>query len=284
MQAKICPQCKKEFVPNSSRTKYCSKDCASKSMMHRKKIICPTCGKEALVRYSHTFCSRQCADTARRGVRRSTEIIKVCPVCNKSFVAQRQCSKFCSRECANIGMYRPSTHVLSATGRKKQIERTKRMWEQPGFKEAVIDRMKQNNPMYMPGVVEKAKETRLKNGSYPNNFKYGNGKISKYEQIVYDRLLSCGFYYNYPIITKIARDAFPQEHYAYCYKADFVNLKDKLCVEIDGYGHSSTKDKEIDAKKERCLQYLGFKIIRFTHKEIDEGKFDVWLNLYQNDI
>lgn len=109
----------------------------------------------------------------------------------------------------------------------------------------------------MPGVVDKANVTRSKHLS-PNNFKYGNGKISPYEQRVKDKLDSLGFIYNYAVPTRSARESDPDAHYPNNYKPDFVNLKNKLCIEIDGYGHSSPKEKALDAKKRKMFKFTRF--------------------------
>ena len=284
MISKICPQCKKEFQADSSRRKYCSKSCASASLMNKKLITCPICGKSLLVRNTHKYCSKACANVARQGVKLHPPIIKVCPVCNSQFEALRKNYIFCSRKCADIGKRKSHIQTISIAERQRRRDRLKSRWQDSSYREIIVSRMKNNNPMYMPGVVEKAKKTRLQHGSYTNNFKYGNGKISEYEGKVYDRLISLGFYYNYAIPTKLSKDAFPDKKYPNSYKPDFVNLQTKLCVEIDGRGHNSPQDKQRDAKKETCLKFLGFTTLRFTHKDIDDGVFDRWLDSYQRDI
>ena len=160
----------------------------------------------------------------------------------------------------------------------------KAKWNEESFRTNNYIRMTTNNPAYNEDVVERANQTRLKNGSYRNNYKYGNGKISYYEQQVMQYLLDKGFYYNYAIPTKIARHAFPDKHYAVNYKPDFVNLQYKICIEIDGHTHDSEEAKKLDAKKTECLNFLGFTVYRFTHKQIDNGQFfmeveKLWENL-----
>lgn len=283
MITKICPQCKIEFQSDSNRRKHCSKQCASKSMMNRRSLICPVCKKSIVVRNSRKYCSKACADIARRGVKLHPSIIKICPVCNSPFEAPRKKYIFCSRECANIGKRKAHIQNISDNERLRRSERLKSKWNDDVFRESVVSRMLHNNPVYIPGVIDKARKTRLQNGSY-NNFKYGNGKISEYEKKVYDRLIDVGFYYNYAIPTKLARDTFPDKHYPNSYKPDFVNLQGKLCIEIDGNNHKYRNIKMIDIKKEECLTFLGFTTIRFTHKDIDEGKFDLWLSSYREDM
>lgn len=250
---KVCPQCHKEFSTKYKRAKYCGKQCSNLSMMHRETKICPHCSKSFTARSGRKFCSRDCADSHRKGVRIVTPITKVCLNCGKSFEAPRKCYKFCSISCANQGKNYPTTHNLSDTERANLSQRSKLMWQNAEYRNRMVNRMITNNPVYMPGVIEKAHQTRLANGFYPNNFKYGNGKISAYEQRVGDRLIPLGFYYNYAIPTKLARDAFPGANYPKCYKPDFVHLSHKLCIEVDGCGHILKKDKQIDKKKKTVL-------------------------------
>lgn len=210
-------------------------------------------------------------------------MLRNCQYCNRPFEIKREQpnQRFCNTSCSakwRNATYGNGKHTEESI--KKSSEALKLRWRDPEFRNSVVIRMKTNNPSKMPGVLEKAKQTRLKQGSYRNNFKYGNGKISPYEQRVMDKLSSLDFYYNYPIPTQIARDSFPDKHYAITYKPDFVNLKEKLCIEIDGYGHSSPQEVALDRKKEECLKFLGFNTIRFTHEDIDEGRFDIWLNSY----
>ena len=175
-------------------------------------------------------------------------IIKTCEFCgaqfevpnNKHGLRKRFCNTSCSAKWRNQS-YGPT--VISEDARKKNAEVLHNRWNNEEFRKKKTEYMKTNNPMHIPGVIEKVKQTRLKNGSYTNNFKYGNGKISEYENKVYDILISNGFYYNYAISTKLARDAFPYEKFAYSYKPDFVNLVTKVCIEIDGNNHNKNNQK-----------------------------------------
>lgn len=284
MITKICPQCNKVFTTEYKSQKLCSRQCAFLSMSRRVQLTCPICGKTVHVHKGAKFCSKACADKARRGVRLSPVVIKICPVCDKSFESKSKIQKFCSKECAYKGRNCSGVYNLTEEGRKVKVATLKRQWQDEKFRHIVVDRMKTNNPSYKSEIVEKANTTRAKNGKMHNNFKYGNGKISPYEQIVKEKIEKLGFIYNYAIITKPAREADPDANYAHNYKPDFVNLESRLCIEIDGYGHSTSEEKRIDAKKEKCLNMLGYTVIRFTHKEIDEGVFDKWLNSYQESI
>lgn len=213
-------------------------------------------------------------------------MIKHCEFCGKEFevpdnVHGRK-KRFCNTSCS--AKWRIKTYgkaQISEAGRQKQSDSLKRLWRTKKFRDNNHKRMITNNPVYMPGVVEKANKTRLQRGKLPNNFKYGNGRISEYEAIVYDDLINAGFYYNYAIPAKLARDAFPDKKYPSNYKPDFTNVFKHICIEIDGPNHK--RAKELDTKKDECLKFLGFTIIRFTHEQIDKGEFKEWLNSFQNE-
>lgn len=205
-------------------------------------------------------------------------IIKICEYCGKSFeihnnheIKKRFCNTSCSAKwrCEHFGKVR-----VSETGRQHQRESLQNLWKTKEFRDNNHKRMTENNPVYMKGVVEKANKTRLKNGSYTNNFKYGNGKISPQEQKVKDYLEKYNFLYNYAIPTKVAKHAFPEKHYGDNYKPDFVNLEHFVCIEIDGKSHFKKGYKETyDDKKEECLNFLGYKVYRFTNEQVDNGEF-----------
>lgn len=90
-------------------------------------------------------------------------------------------------------------------------------------------------------------------------------------------------YYNYVIPTKLYRDAFPNESIPHAYKPDFVNIVNKVCIEIDGDNHTTKYQQELDRKKDKCLNFLGFRVVRFSHKQIDEGELKQWVNLNLKD-
>lgn len=216
-------------------------------------------------------------------------MIKHCEFCGKQFdvedTVHGRRKRFCNPSCsAKWRTQKYGVAEISEEGKKHLSELMRARWENDDFKNAIISRMYTDNPSFNPDVIEKAKRTKLQRGYVPhNNFKYGNGKISEYEGKVYAKLIDCGFYYNYAISTKLARDAFPNKNYAKNYKPDFTNVSKRICIEIDGENHKEKVIRELDKKKEECLRFLGFIVIRFTHRDIDEGRFDRWLNSYQKD-
>lgn len=59
---------------------------------------------------------------------------------------------------------------------------------------------------------------------------------------------------------------FRRQHPIDSYIADFISLEVKLIIEVDGEIHNSTK--EYDDNRTAALNQLGFKVIRFSNKEV----------------
>ena len=62
--------------------------------------------------------------------------------------------------------------------------------------------------------------------------------------------------------------AFRQQHIIGDYIVDFVCLKSKLIVELDGGYHADAEQKEEDRIRENDLKHLGFRVIRFTNEDV----------------
>ena len=249
---------------------------------------CMNCGKDFVGRKESKFCCKACANTFRRGKFIAPRVTKKCELCGKEFTISasannnpKKCKRFCSDSCA--AKWRTNTYgpnKMSDEAKKRMSRNLSDRWKNEEFRKKKIEYMKEHNPSKNPEIMQRIVQTIRQRGGYKNQYRFGNGKISDYEQKVYQILIDNGFYYNYAINTKIARDAFPEKRYANSYKPDFVNLSKKLCIEIDGHTHESKEIKQLDNKKEECLKFLGFSILRFTHEQIDKGEFDLWLNSY----
>lgn len=226
-----------------------------------------------------------------KGNSMANKLIKSCEFCGRDFETDDskhgQRKRFCNTSCS--AKWRNKTfgpNQLSEETKRKNAERLKARWKDPTFRANNHKRMTENNPVYMDGVVQKANNTKLKNGYCKNNFIYGNGRISKYELIAMEYLKDFDFVYNKAISTKLARDKLPFNKYPTSYKPDFTNDTLKICIEIDGPNHTHTK--ELDAKKDECLAFLGYTVYRFTHEQIDNGEFykevdKLWDDLYENN-
>ena len=49
---------------------------------------------------------------------------------------------------------------------------------------------------------------------------------------------------------------------------DFVSLEAKLIIEVDGAYHSEYEQQQYDEGRTERLESIGFKVIRFTNKEV----------------
>ena len=61
---------------------------------------------------------------------------------------------------------------------------------------------------------------------------------------------------------------FRRQHIIGCYIADFVCLRKRLIIEIDGGYHSQENQKIKDYYRTEQLEQMGFKVLRFTNEEI----------------
>lgn len=63
------------------------------------------------------------------------------------------------------------------------------------------------------------------------------------------------------------------------YIVDFLCMELKLVIEIDGLIHELNKD--LDRFRQEQLELLGFKVVRFTNKEVEEDIHNVVQKIYQ---
>lgn len=64
---------------------------------------------------------------------------------------------------------------------------------------------------------------------------------------------------------------FRRQHIIGDYIVDFVCLKKKLVVEIDGEYHLEPQQQKLDAQRTEWLTNQGFNVIRFTNKQVFEN-------------
>ena len=72
---------------------------------------------------------------------------------------------------------------------------------------------------------------------------------------------------------------FRRQHPIADYIADFVCLSRKLVVEVDGEYHHSEEQQHDDTVRTHYLQQMGFRVIRFSNKEIDTDTKSVILRI-----
>jgi len=62
------------------------------------------------------------------------------------------------------------------------------------------------------------------------------------------------------------RGGFRRQHPLHPFIVDFVHLKAKLVIEIDGFSHDLRQ--AYDARRDSFLSKQGFKVLRFANEEI----------------
>lgn len=129
-------------------------------------------------------------------------------------------------------------------------------------------RMRQQNPMWMPGVKAQIQRTKARNGTDGLRCsRGGNGRTSPTEArfaTMFPRLewgVSIG-------IPKPLRDALTLPRVL---KADFGIPTRKLAIELDGESHRALAVMEADRRKDAALQALGWSVLRIkNHLVIDQ--------------
>lgn len=188
-------------------------------------------------------------------------------------------SFFCSRSCKtkyehknNIGCgtidYKEVSKKISKTIKELYQEENSSLYI---HRQRMID----NNPMKNKDAKEKMTNTLRKlskDGKLKNNFKYGNGKMSESESLLYKDLSNLGFEYNKGIYTKEFKEKHPEMLIPFVYKVDFINKDLKIAIEIDGKSHNYFKVKEADRKKQLVYEYFGYRVLRFSNEEVINEK------------
>jgi len=62
--------------------------------------------------------------------------------------------------------------------------------------------------------------------------------------------------------------AFRRQRPVLNYIVDFICLKLKLVIEVDGYTHQLRENEIKDAKRQREIEFMGFTVLRFKDEEV----------------
>lgn len=188
---------------------------------------------------------------------------KICanPECGKEFELDPRYKKkrFCSTTCAN-----------SCVAHKTMLVEARKIWirDNPdqylAWRKKCSERMKKNNPSKLQENVEKISTTKRANGTLNvwHGIRGGNGQETPVPQKIL--ALALGWELEVAIPTKKSRGS----GYPSCYKIDIANHKLKIGIEVDGCSHYGDKRRERDQKKQQLLESQGWKILRFTNKEV----------------
>ncbi|MBQ9356512.1 MAG: endonuclease domain-containing protein [Prevotella sp.] len=77
---------------------------------------------------------------------------------------------------------------------------------------------------------------------------------------------------------------FRRQHVIGMYIADFVSLKNRLVIEIDGEYHLTTEQQIADNERTEFLQKKGFRVIRFTNNQVLSDIESVMSNIIKSLI
>ncbi len=121
----VCEQCGQEYHPRTVDAKFCSKDCALKSLWEKAKerinVKCPECGKEfdlpggLVERTNLNFCSIPCR--AKYFREHNTGEKRRCIVCETEFDVpmSNRSKKYCSPKCRSA-----NNKGLSTKGQQRE--------------------------------------------------------------------------------------------------------------------------------------------------------------------
>jgi very-short-patch-repair endonuclease len=217
------------------KKKYCSRGCyvAKKRSKYPYFIQCEHCKKDIKIdqaQKKHKYCSPRCAALARHQN----------PEYRKKFMAI-----FASEECRKEKSERMTRHLLNPDSKLRQ---------------AVVKRMKENNPSLNPQTREKM-SAKLRGRTFLS--RGGNGKTTVPQEMLAKAL-------GWEMETAIGIANVPFQSPPTCYKVDIGNKELKIAIEVDGNSHKTKKWKFLDKRKTEILNYLGWSVLRFWNKEILE--------------
>jgi very-short-patch-repair endonuclease len=70
---------------------------------------------------------------------------------------------------------------------------------------------------------------------------------------------------------------FRRQHPLGTYIADFICLKARLVIEVDGDTHANDERQALDAKRTEYVEKLGYRVIRFWNQDVLTA--DVWVTI-----
>ena len=68
---------------------------------------------------------------------------------------------------------------------------------------------------------------------------------------------------------------FRRQHALGQYIADFICLRAKLVIEVDGDTHGNDEKQTLDAKRTEYIEKLGYRVIRFWNLDVTTATTDV---------
>jgi very-short-patch-repair endonuclease len=183
------------------------------------------------------------------GVKRLRDVETKCVECATPFTApafhKSQVRKHCSTECRKKAWARGMKRVSVL------------------YADKIAERMRTNNPMADLKLRERVRQKIT--GCAPA-VRGGNGNgLTKHELAIAQAL-------NWLPVT-VSTHGYRNEtnRLPKNYKIDVGNTGMKIAVEIDGRSHNALARKAQDAKKTAFLESIGWTVLRFTNKEVDQN-------------
>ena len=202
---------------------------------------------------------------------------QVCGECGETFFRKER-QQFCSYQCSALNREKN----LSPEVRQAKSAKMKQHWvdhpeqhekssqalrdmalNNEEFRAKVKKRMTENNPGSNPEVAARAQVTKLERGVTYLHLNGGNGTgMTRAEKLLSEAL---DWSTQVSVPTHMPRGS----GYPYHYKLDVANEALMIGVECDGQSHLSIERKKQDMKKEELLASLGWTILRFWNREIE---------------
>lgn len=258
MLTKQCPICGKSFQTTNPQKLTCRYICATRheALMRGDIGKCPVCGKEFIQikirNEKQRTCSKVCGSKLRfqKETKKQKELrcpklpplVMNCVRCGKPFVnvKRNKTRLFCSRSCAT----------------KTRRGQNKGWIPGPEWREKASKRMKASNPMANP--VNREKATTKMRGRTFSGIRGGNGQLTPQQITLATALgweMEVAIPSGNPKWTTLV--------------VDIGNPDLKIAVEVDGYSHRTTKQKNRDQMKAEMLKTIGWLLIRFWNSQVD---------------
>lgn len=207
----------------------------------------------------------------RKGIRTGFE--KMCLYCEKSFYdfpsgKRKFCSKICNSK-HKIGIKRPNHSIIMKKLHKKGIYKNSYKFlkgelniaKLPYIRKKLSKHALKNNSMFLPGVKEKHKNSRL---LQKNTWETSIEK--KVQNILKEN--------NIPFIKHK-----PITNIKHKYQCD-IFIEPNLVIEADGdYWHNLPKAIEKDKIRNKELKEAGYKVLRFWESEINNNLDDCFYRI-----
>lgn len=120
---------------------------------------------------------------------------------------------------------------------------------------------KQENPMWVPGAVQKMTKTLKEIGHAPVD-RWGNGRGLTAPQEALLNALGEGWVPEHAVATGLR----PTGDYPTAFKIDIANPAEMIAIEVDGSSHSGKRLTE-DRKKDEFLNQSGWSVYRIKNTE-----------------